>query len=284
MEHLHVPIGRAFLWRSLRGLRLYFDFGPGPTAGARTALAVRLSDNAMRAHRLLNGNFTFVPIDRPFDASRLGHADFLQSEVLEMHPELKPPGASVEGFDDWYRAYADQTALFASVFAVARDVNASRSPSTDPNDSSIFRGILYGRTEQAPNPESRVTLGDERDPLDRARLRLNWHLTDADLSSIVSSAQILGREFGRLGVGRVQAMIEPAMQWPMAGGGFHHMGTTRMHRDPAHGVTDVNCRVHGISNLYVAGSSVFPTCGHANPTLTVVALTLRLADHLMTIL
>ncbi len=65
-------------------------------------------------------------------------------------------------------------------------------------------------------------------------------------------------------------------------GGFHHMGTTRMHASPREGVVDPNGRVHGVKNLYVAGSSVFPTAGFANPTLTIVALTLRLADHLKT--
>ena len=63
-------------------------------------------------------------------------------------------------------------------------------------------------------------------------------------------------------------------------GGAHHMGTTRMHDDPRQGVVDRNSKVHGVDNLYVAGSSVFPTSGAANPTLTLVALTLRLADHL----
>jgi choline dehydrogenase-like flavoprotein len=284
MEHPHVPVGRVVLWRPPRAIGFYLDFQNGPTAGTRVALAVRLKDDVIRARRLRNGNFTFVPLQRPFDASRMGHADFLQSEVLEMHPLLKPPRASAEGFDDWYRAYAEQTALFASVSAVARDLDGTRSPSTDPNNPSLFRGMLYARTEQAPNAESRVTLSDERDPFDHPRLRVRWQLTDADISSIVESARILGREFGRLGVGRVQALIEPAMKWPIAGGGFHHMGTTRMHRDPAQGVTDVNCGVHGVSNLYVAGSSVFPTCGHANPTLTVIALALRLTDHLVTIL
>ena len=70
-------------------------------------------------------------------------------------------------------------------------------------------------------------------------------------------------------------------QWPPAlRGGAHHMGTTRMADDPTHGVVDAHCRVHGIENLFVAGSSVFPTGGSANPTLTLVALALRLSDHL----
>jgi len=63
-------------------------------------------------------------------------------------------------------------------------------------------------------------------------------------------------------------------------GNQHNIGTTRMHREPRSGVVDENCRVHGVANLYVAGSSVFPTEGTANPTLTIVALALRLADHI----
>jgi choline dehydrogenase-like flavoprotein len=61
---------------------------------------------------------------------------------------------------------------------------------------------------------------------------------------------------------------------------YHHMGTTRMHTDPRQGVVDADCRVHDMSNLYVAGSSVFPTCGQVNPTLNLVAVTIRLADHI----
>ena len=72
-----------------------------------------------------------------------------------------------------------------------------------------------------------------------------------------------------------------AAGWPNSlEGGKHHMGTTRMHADPKQGVVDPDCRIHGLANLYVAGSSVFPTVGYANPTFTVVALALRLADHL----
>ena len=77
------------------------------------------------------------------------------------------------------------------------------------------------------------------------------------------------------------AMGKEADPWPTSvRGARHHMGTTRMHADPHRGVVDADCRVHGIANLYVAGSSVFPTSGAANPTLTIVALALRLAGHL----
>jgi choline dehydrogenase-like flavoprotein len=67
---------------------------------------------------------------------------------------------------------------------------------------------------------------------------------------------------------------------PAVFGNWHHLGTTRMHRDPSRGVVDENCRVHEMSNLYIAGGSVLPTGGYANPSLTIVALSLRLADHL----
>ena len=79
-------------------------------------------------------------------------------------------------------------------------------------------------------------------------------------------------------------MLDPgtdAAGWPNSmTGGKHHMGTTRMHVDPRCGVVDPHCRVHDCANLYVAGSSVFPTCGYANPTLTIVALAVRLCDRL----
>jgi choline dehydrogenase-like flavoprotein len=94
--------------------------------------------------------------------------------------------------------------------------------------------------------------------------------------------EILGSEFGRAGLGRLKILFEETgTEWPPdLAGGFHLIGTTRMHDDPRQGVVDADCRVHGMSNLYLAGSSVFPTAGSGNPTLMIVALALRLATHL----
>ena len=144
---------------------------------------------------------------------------------------------------------------------------------------------LQTRQEQAPNPASRVTLSAERDELGMPRARLDWRLTELDRRSFRQFYEVLGREIGRAGVGRVQmrpwVLEKPDAPWPASvGGGWHHMGTTRMHRDPREGVVDPDCRVHGIANLSVAGAAVFPTAGAANPTLTLVALSLRLSDHL----
>jgi choline dehydrogenase-like flavoprotein len=147
---------------------------------------------------------------------------------------------------------------------------------------------LLTRQEQAPNPDSRVTLGAERDALGMPRVKLDWRLTELDRRSFQAFYEVLGRELGRSGVGRVRMrdwVMEKGPSWPSSlGGGWHHMGTTRMHADPKRGVVDANCRVHGVGNLYVAGASVYPTAGCANPTLTLVALSLRLSDHLESVL
>ena len=92
----------------------------------------------------------------------------------------------------------------------------------------------------------------------------------------------LQREIERCQLGRlIVDLSENEAGWPNSiSGGKHHMGTTRMHQDPKRGVVDANCRVHGTANLYIAGSSVFPTAGFGHPTFTIVALAIRLADHL----
>ena len=137
----------------------------------------------------------------------------------------------------------------------------------------------YVRAEQAPDAESRVTLADERDALGMRRAQLHWRMQRIDIESIRRTIELLGLELGRTGRGRVRHNIDPLAQWAKVGGGDHHMGTTRMSDLPTQGVVDRNCQVHGVGNLFVAGSSVFPTVGFANPTMTLVALALRLADH-----
>lgn len=137
--------------------------------------------------------------------------------------------------------------------------------------------------EQAPNPDSRVTLSTERDALGSPRAKLDWRLSPIDKHSVRVACKIVGEELARLGLARMRMdewFLADDTTWVDLAGHFHHMGTTRMSDDPSRGVVDKNCRVHGMSNLYIAGSSVFATAGYANATLTIVALALRLADHL----
>jgi choline dehydrogenase-like flavoprotein len=136
--------------------------------------------------------------------------------------------------------------------------------------------------ESTPDPESRVTLGDRRDRFGMPRVRVDWRLHGEDRRGIDRLLGAMRHALVAQGVGRLVEGHEIDTQgWPVSTtGGKHHMGTTRMDENPRRGVVDPDCRVHGVENLFIAGSSVFPTAGYANPTLTIVALALRLADHL----
>jgi choline dehydrogenase-like flavoprotein len=161
---------------------------------------------------------------------------------------------------------------------------ARRPPASyTPREDLVYR--MFTRQEQAPNPESRIVLSAENDELGMPRANLRWKFTPIDKRSMRVYYELLGREMGRAGLGRVQIMDwlldGDDTAWPNhLSGGWHHMGTARMHEDPRQGVVDANCRVHGIANLFVAGGAVYPTGGAVNPTLTVVAMALRLSDHL----
>jgi choline dehydrogenase-like flavoprotein len=141
---------------------------------------------------------------------------------------------------------------------------------------------LNHMSEQLPNPDSRVLLSSEKDPMGRHRVQLNWQVKPLDMHTIIRSQQVIDEELQRAGLGRLA--IDMTGVSPPSGlhGGWHHMGTTRMHKDRAKGVVDQNGRVHGMSNLFIAGPSVFPTGGYANPVLTIVALSVKLADYIKT--
>jgi choline dehydrogenase-like flavoprotein len=138
------------------------------------------------------------------------------------------------------------------------------------------------RIEPAPNPQSRILLVGDRDELGMRRVELDWRLSDIDKRNVRRTLELFGAAIARAGIGRLKILYEEGDSgWPDdLGGGEHLMGTTRMSDDPKQGVVDRHCRVHGMSNLFIAGSSVFPTAGGATPTLMLIALAIRLADHL----
>nr|WP_249420226.1 GMC family oxidoreductase [Rhabdothermincola salaria] len=144
-------------------------------------------------------------------------------------------------------------------------------------------GVLSVRTEQVPDPDNRVTLGRRLDELGLPEPVIEWHLNPEDRTTLRATIRLVGEHLAATGAARVELdpSGSPVEDWPTEIGN-HHMGTTRMHVDPNRGVVDENCRMHEVENLYVAGSAVFPTSGMANPTLTLVALAHRLADHLRT--
>jgi choline dehydrogenase-like flavoprotein len=153
---------------------------------------------------------------------------------------------------------------------------------TQPAPGGPFVYGLTLRGEPKPSKSSRVVLTSQRDALGMPRAELQYLEAPVDLRSARRSLKIVGAELGRTGLGR--ARVDVAARYPsrleVPDIGFHLMGTTRMAADERHGVVDADLKVFGTDNLYVASSSVFPTAGISNPTLTIVALALRLADHL----
>ena len=140
------------------------------------------------------------------------------------------------------------------------------------------------RLEHPPRSDNRVTLSNVKDTFGLRQAKLQMRLGELEGRTIDAVLRSLARELGRTGVGRLQMdFAANDVSWhTQVGWQYHHFGGTRMSLDPKKGVVDTNCRVHGTRNLFVAGSSVFPTSGHANPTMNLIALTLRLADTLKT--
>lgn len=262
MEHIEMPVAELALQRPLT-LKMYLlDYGRTRTRGE-----LALSAASQRQYRLLNGTLGLSPGGIGV-VPRGTFQEFPAEQLLRYSdaPETTPPEPQ------------DETAESGSI------PEPTVPPATDtPMQVPLFK--LACRHEQSPNPDSRVSLGPERDVLGVPRAVLHWQLSALDKQSIRKTSEILAREAGRSRIGRVRLLEwlqEPGDDhWPaFLSGGWHHMGTTRMHKDPRRGVVDPDCRVHGLANLYVAGASVFPTGGAANPTLSLVALSLRLSDHL----
>ncbi|MEJ0096921.1 MAG: GMC family oxidoreductase [Bauldia sp.] len=148
-------------------------------------------------------------------------------------------------------------------------------------------GEAFLVAEQALNPESRVLLTDDRDEFGLRRMALKWTLSDIDFHTLRTATVQLASLMATRDVGRMKVKDwllsddpQPKVTLDELQGGNHHMGTTRMSDDPRTGVVDRDCRVHSVANLFMGGSSVFATSGHANPTYTIVQLALRLGDHL----
>jgi choline dehydrogenase-like flavoprotein len=147
------------------------------------------------------------------------------------------------------------------------------------------RGRRYSldfHAEQEPNYSSVVRLAAEKDAFGMPRLEVDWHYTPMDLKTIEVSLKLFGEDAVASGAGAYDydptSVLKEMTRYGAYGG--HHLGTVRMGTSPTRSVVDADCRVHGMTNLFVAGGSVFATSSQANPTLTIVALALRLADHL----
>ncbi|WP_333834969.1 FAD-dependent oxidoreductase [Rubrimonas sp.] len=218
-----------------------------------------LSAEAMRTHGVLNYYCRFNPVyARPGVAGALGglRAGFMRP----FDPSL---------IDDMARLMDDPAGASNLIGAALR----RRRPAPLWFD-------LEHRIEQAPNPDSRIVLREERDALGVPIADLDWRLNDLDVHTFAKGQEIVTRELAALGMGRFEIeTIDRDLVGSRLLGHYHHIGTTRMSHDAADGVVDRDCRVHGLDNLYVGGSSVFTTSGYSGPTMMIIAMALRMADH-----
>jgi choline dehydrogenase-like flavoprotein len=258
MEHPDAAVGYLIpdpeLDRS--AFRLYQHQGAGEDLMVEAMF--RLSDSALRTERLLNSVLRLRPTYFSGMTAAVQSAQVVRRSV---HHGVATPGLA---------RHALRTILGAP--QILRHYATSRFG----RPPEVF-GIDV-MAEQAPTMSSRVRLSRRRDRLGVPMTILDWRLTSIDWDSIRRTVEIFGEAVREAGVGTVISSL--GVGKPAVFGNWHHLGTTRMHHDPARGVVDENCRVHEMSNLYIAGGSVFPTGGYANPSLTIVALALRLADHL----
>ena len=275
MEHPHGRIAHietddpAWFWAQYR--KRY------PGSGPPLAPALVTPESLQRRKGILNSAATFNIQRNPELGLGLSSKVFLNlKHDLSASKSNRRMWHWYRGVLDWLQKNVSMTLLRAGAKARGMEL------------------YLMARAEQAPNPDSRVTLSGETDALGCRRGDLDWQLSELDKRSVLELARAMGREFERLGLGRLRTsswLEDGTAQWPVDPtvgnhpiGGYHHMGTTRMSDTSATGVVDRNCTVHGYQNLHIAGSSVFTTGGWANPTLTILALSHRLADHLDSLL
>jgi choline dehydrogenase-like flavoprotein len=252
-------------------LRLY---DPHWTAGSLVMGKLALSDDTVRHRGLVSTSVLLVPRDRVAVAPA----------VLAFQG-LRSPSAVAAG-----RVHRARRALRAGLGA-ADLLRARRAFAVQPNidDGGWTRrpgagGVrvleMLHQTEQTPDPGNRVALSDTVDGYGRRTAVLHWRWSAEDRRRVTRARDLYADAFAKAGYATLAGGDWDAGQPRMIGGNHHHLGGTRMSRDARDGVVDPDCRVHGVRNLFVAGSSVFPAGGSVNPTLTIVALALRLAEHL----
>jgi hypothetical protein len=255
-----------------------------------------ISEAAQREHSIPNFSafFCHPPVVDPSHRNAILSTIFFAKHLRKIGQRIPlaftMPGSKQipEGYKLWLEHArniilgAPELCSFLPRFAYLHFLKRPRIPSVVLPTRGANFSLCY-QAEQTPHRDSRVALSNDLDPFGIRRVVLDFRFYEGDISGIAKAHRLLDSYFRRNGIGHVafhRDDIEADIREQIQPAGGHFIGTARMANDPRHGVVSPDCRVFGTRNLYVASSAVFPASSHANPTLTIVALSVRLADHL----
>lgn len=264
----HPTAGAGFLWLAQPlPPQLYWDLPPD-SDGTPVRLLWSLTEETLQREALANAQFYLIPFDEDRDP-----------RIREVETGWR----ALRNIAKWTLGRGEHDFVFSEAYCSAinnADVMAADALGLIERDTQVGRILLKFEAEQRPERRNRVSLGTERDALGQPRANLHWSPSDEDRDSILRTTALIGQAAGAAGLGRLE--FEDHFDKPYWGTvtSWHQMGTTRMAASPRDGVVDPDCKLHGTTNLYLAGGSVMATGSRANPTLTIVALAIRLADHL----
>lgn len=247
---------------------------------------LKLTDEVKRREELLNMNLMLLPQHNRYRPEAVNSLKALLSSAMRLKRlkgALKHGVNVVKGLDyvalEICRKVSGRDTFFPYIVDGPGLCSGGGWSDLDNKERrySVFKVLM--QTEQAPDPDNRITLSDSLDQLGLRKTRLRWKWGTINIRSTLRTQELMAAEVARANLGSLDLALDDGQPRLLASGLHHHMGATRMHVNPKQGVVDENCRVHGISNLFIAGCSVFPSGGHINPTLTIIALSLRLTDH-----
>ncbi len=245
------------------------------------------------------GNAQILLSSQPDEGAAVGNENDQVGRYLMEHPHMIncariiAPGnlqipATPSNFGDRYDIVEPDDSVFERIgeLDVSMEIFEADLDYEDPVEAFLAEKARSGvkafgltvRTEMPPEGSNRFKLAEGTNPAGQRRLRAICYVGTETFRAVDRCLEILSHKLAESGAARL-GISNDALVNGLSGGG-HIMGTTRMGVSPKNSVVNSDCRVHGYSNLFVAGSSVFTTSGYVNPTLTIMALAARLGDKL----
>lgn len=291
MNHPKNYCGVITLTKPIAELPYFFGHAREGYAGYA---GLRLNESAQRKRRLLNSYVRFEPLYPWSDSRGVGALIALVKSIKSLMRfwrrsnagEMMPLRDYAETGDTTESSAPSIGGILKSGLLIMRDfIPVSRyvfARLFTRGAPKVKKIRLRNFMEMEPRAENRVTLSGWCDAYGVPLPKVAHECSELDKRSLIELHTVLAQEVAAAGLGILQGSPQLESVWPINRDASHHMGTTRMGHDAATSVVDSNCKIHGVENVYIAGASVFAMSGCANPTMTLVALAIRLADHLKT--